>query len=111
MRCKLSATARSRAPLKLAVCDVAMPYEWAIRDRQVAAPLKQGWGVRTVGHVCVYPRPPGRGPIEAAFAAVFRSSLAAIRDRQVAAPLKHSNGYGLGPAIGLLSATARSRPH
>ena len=40
-----------------------------------------------------YPRPDGRGPIEASFATNAPAICLAIRDLTVAAPLKHEGGW------------------
>ena len=127
-----------------------------IRDLTVAAPLKPvdgialssrrgpieaGTGTGTGGSVADYPRPHGRGPIEASGIHILRAQrsrpiearirrgadgkLAAIRDLTVAAPLKLAlpglsatvaaplkRGRGAKSDVSpQLSATSRSRPH
>ena len=106
-----------------------------IRDRQVAAPLKQEDNRhRMVADLFGYPRPSGRGPIEANPRLHQWASLLPIRDRQVAAPLKRLPALPTVPRTSAirdrqvaaplkrihtchqrrqphLSATVRSRPH
>ena len=67
----------------------------AIRDRQVAAPLKLGGFDHFDPFLVFYPRPSGRGPIEALMPFQAKRNVPpAIRDRQVAAPLKPEPGRG-----------------
>ena len=75
------------APLKLVQRKPVAHDGIPIRDRQVAAPLKRR---RLVVSVVV---------------------VGAIRDRQVAAPLKHQGAPGGRDYLRRLSATVRSRPH
>ena len=76
-----------------------------IRDLTVAAPLKHHIYIRAQKNPTSYPRPDGRGPIEAGRAAAATVKGCAIRDLTVAAPLKHRIVRDVPSGLGRLSAT------
>src|SRR5579872_1839032 len=98
------------ASLKPCEATLTQPYDFDFRDLQVAASLKLTsptfgiWGSRS------FPRPAGRGLIEARGTRRDRRAERDFRDLQVAASLKPA---GIGPPGRRLriSATCRSRPH
>src|SRR5581483_2295174 len=90
------------APLKLVRGNVdRVEGGGSFRDRTVAAPLKHDRLDRGRGRLQLFPRPDGRGPIEAPCwpcAAVYTRGF---RDRTVAAPLKRARQVAQ-PALALL---------
>ena len=77
------------------------------RDLKVAAPLKRRAVVPGVrARLARFPRPKGRGPIEAiAFLYGRRCGRSYFRDLKVAAPLKLDGGAGAAQIVDHISAT------
>ncbi len=101
---------RGRGPIEAGRRKGLQSRSGGLRDRAVAAPLKQEHIEGVEGAPETTPRPRGRGPIEARVSTPQTPPCDRLRDRAVAAPLKqHQPGALLREEHD--SATARSRPH
>src|SRR5581483_3526115 len=81
------------------------------RDRTVAAPLKQVGRVRIAEDLARFPRPDGRGPIEAFTATSYESALPGFPRPDGRGPIEAHPGLRAAGRAARVSATGRSRPH
>src|SRR5579885_3315867 len=109
---RISATDRSRPHLSGHIDGTHRSFSSYFRDRSVAAPLKRAHHAQLGGLCPSFPRPIGRGPIEASlFLPRVSVDLVYFRDRSVAAPLKRAGTGEVLHGVRYISATDRSRPH